>query len=84
LIKRLEMETGIPAASLNVSVYLKTANVKQALIIHDKDDKVIPIEFSRRIQRGWPVCEIDEIEGTGHFRILLTDLVLDKVVVFLE
>ncbi|MGH1365953.1 MAG: alpha/beta fold hydrolase [Calditrichia bacterium] len=84
LIKRLEEETGIPAASMNVSDYLKTANVKQALIIHDKDDQVIPIEISRHIQQGWPVCDIDEVEGTGHFRMLRTDFVLDRVVTFLE
>lgn len=84
LIKRLETETGIAADTMNVSDYLKTANVKKALIIHDKDDKVIPIEFSRRIERGWPVCEIEEVEGTGHFRMLRTDSVLDRVVEFLN
>ena len=83
LIKRLESETGMEAASMNVSDYLKKANVKKALIIHDKDDKQIPFSFSRRVQEGWPVCEIEEIEGTGHFRMLRTDFVLDRVVEFL-
>ena len=84
LIKRLETETGMETAKLNVSDFVKTINVENALIIHDKNDKVVPIHRSKNVQRNWRNCEFAEIEGTGHFRILRTDTVIDRVVAFLN
>lgn len=83
LIKRIERETQIKVESLNVSDYAPKGNVKEALIIHDKNDKVIPIGQSRNVHQNWPASKMIEIEGTGHFRILRTDFVIDKVINFL-
>ena len=55
----------------------------QALILHDKADKVIDISQSRNVFQNWPQCQMEEIEGTGHFRILRTESVLERVVDFL-
>lgn len=84
LIARLEKETQVKVETLNVSSFAPQIDVKQALIIHDKNDKVIPIAQSKRIHDNWPVCDFVEIEGTGHFRILRTDFVIDQVVSFLN
>ncbi len=82
LIDRLEKEIDLEVASLNVSDFVQALNVKEALIIHDKNDKVIPISQSKGVQAKWPNCELLEIEGTGHFRILRTDFVIDKAIDF--
>lgn len=84
LINQLEKETGIPVKALNVSEFVKTINVQKALIIHDKDDKVIPISRSKNVHRNWIASEFREVEGTGHFRIMRTKQVMDIVVDYLN
>jgi len=68
----------------NVSDFVKKINVKQAMIIHDKNDRVLPIQQSENVARNWKNCSFVEIEGTGHFRILRTPSMIDKVVGFLK
>ncbi|MEM6394735.1 MAG: alpha/beta hydrolase [Bacteroidota bacterium] len=84
LIDRLESEMGLEVENLNVRDFVKSINVKQALIIHDKNDRVIPIERSKRVHENWKVSELKEIEGTGHFRILRTKEVIKQVVEYLK
>ncbi|WP_107039149.1 alpha/beta hydrolase [Brumimicrobium mesophilum] len=84
LISKLKKESNMNVRSLNVSDFVKEVNVKSAIIFHDKNDKVIPIERSRNVQRNWNVCEFREIEGTGHFRILRTKEVIDGVIQYLS
>ncbi|MEO0788684.1 MAG: alpha/beta hydrolase [Bacteroidota bacterium] len=83
LINRLKQEIDRDIDALNVSDFVPSINVKKALIFHDKNDKVIPIEISRRVHENWPASSFKEIEGTGHFRILRTPEVIDEVVAFL-
>jgi len=84
LINRLESEMPIKVNELAVSSFVKEINVKEALIIHDKNDKVIPIAQSKNIVKNWPQCKLEAIEGTGHFRILRTEKVLSRVIDFLK
>ncbi|MEM1000177.1 MAG: alpha/beta hydrolase [Bacteroidota bacterium] len=84
LIQRLEKETGEEIERMNVSDFVRSIKVNQALIIHDENDKVIPIERSRNVHRNWEVCRFVPVTGTGHFRILRSEIVLDEVLKFLE
>jgi pimeloyl-ACP methyl ester carboxylesterase len=83
LIKRLENETNLDLTRLNVSEFVQSIQVKKSLIIHDKNDTVIPISRSRNVYNHWNECEFKEIEGTGHFRILRTQEVIDCVIDYL-
>ncbi|MDB3907522.1 alpha/beta hydrolase [Crocinitomicaceae bacterium] len=83
LIHRLNTETGFDANDLNVHDFVKKVNVEKALIIHDKNDSVIPISQSLNVHKHWEASEFESIEGTGHFRILRTEFVLEKVLGFL-
>ena len=83
LIKKLEIEAKADVNSLNVSDFVKSINVKKSIIIHDKNDKVIPITSSLNVHRNWNVSTFKEIQGTGHFRILRTQSVIEDVVNFL-
>jgi len=80
LIERFRKETGKEPTILNVSEFVQDVGVKNALIIHDKGDKVIPIERSKNVQRHWPNASLIEVEGTGHFRILRDKETLKKVI----
>lgn len=84
LIRKVEAEIDLEADTLNVSDFVRQVSVREALIIHDKADKVIPIDQSRRVKAQWPAARMIEIEGTGHFRILRTTAVHDQVLSFLE
>lgn len=83
LVARMQAEN-IDVSKFNVSDFVKTIKVVSALILHDKDDRVIPIHQSRNVYSNWPQAQFVEIEGTGHFRILRTPEVLDTIVAFLE
>lgn len=84
LIQRIELETGIAVDSFNVSDYVPHANVARALILHDVDDKVVPISYARKVGQVWPQAEFEAVSGTGHFRILRDAGVIDKAIEFLK
>ncbi|MCO6496763.1 MAG: alpha/beta hydrolase [Chitinophagaceae bacterium] len=84
LIARLEDETGLDIRNTNVSEFVKSIKVGKALIIHDKDDTVIPIYRSKNVQSNWKNAELVEVSGTGHFRILRTKPVIGMVVEFFK
>ncbi|MFK8101422.1 MAG: alpha/beta fold hydrolase, partial [Saprospiraceae bacterium] len=84
LIDRIKAEIKQDVAGLNVSTFVQQIKVEEALIIHDVNDRVIPIEQSRRVQQNWSNCKLQEIEGTGHFKILRTPSVLQAVEEFLR
>ncbi len=84
LIRRLENETNLKVLDLNVSDFVKKINVKKSLIIHDKKDKVIPIQRSKNVHKNWPNNIFEEIEGTGHFPILRTEKVIDRALNFIN
>jgi len=84
LINRLEKELNIDVSDFSVSEFVKSINVKQSLIIHDKNDKVIPIHRSKNVHKNWKASQFKEIEGTGHFRILRTEKVINEVIEFLN
>jgi pimeloyl-ACP methyl ester carboxylesterase len=83
LIRRMEQETGVSVDKLSVSAYAPQTRVKKALILHDAADGVIPLAQSQRVAANWPVCELETITGTGHFRLLRTPAVIERVGAFL-
>lgn len=84
LIKRLEQENNFDVKKLSVSEFVKAINVKKAIIIHDKNDKVVPIERALNVHKNWEASEFKEIEGTKHFRILRTKAIINDVVAYLN
>jgi pimeloyl-ACP methyl ester carboxylesterase len=84
LIQRFEMETSMKINDMAVSEWVKKVNVEHALIIHDKNDNVIPVDQARNVSKNWMGAELLEIEGTGHFKILGTQSVLDTTIGFLK
>lgn len=82
LVERMQAAR-IDVSNFNVSDFVKHIHVEKALILHDKHDRVIPISQSRNVHANWPQAQFVEIEGTGHFRILRTPEVLDRIVAFI-
>jgi pimeloyl-ACP methyl ester carboxylesterase len=83
LILKLEKELGIDVKALKVSDWVQQVKVKKALILHDKNDRVLPLHVSQAVNAQWDACSLEEVEGTGHFKILKEKKVLDRIVTFL-
>ncbi|MBB6463297.1 alpha/beta hydrolase [Flammeovirga kamogawensis] len=85
LVNKLENEFNVKVNDQNVSDFVQKVNVEKAYILHDVNDKIIDIQQSIDVQKAWgSTCELEKIENTGHFRILRTDTVVEKVINFLE
>lgn len=80
---RVESESDLRIDDLNVADFVTDVPVSAALILHDQEDRVIPISQSRAVADAWPACEMREVTGTGHFRILRTETVTRQVLDFL-
>ncbi|MFT4737005.1 MAG: pimeloyl-ACP methyl ester carboxylesterase [Paraglaciecola sp.] len=84
LMIRLQKEMNVDLNHLNVSEWVKHINVTSGLIIHDRQDKVLSIQQAQNVDRNWPNAQLRIVEGTGHFRILRTDWVLNEAIAFLK
>lgn len=57
--------------------------IEPALIIHDVDDRVIPVEHSERLATLWPNARLVTTKGLGHRRITRDPGVLGEVTKFI-
>ena len=83
LVAQLEATHDIKVDEINVEDYAPKSSVKKALLIHDTNDRVLPVEKSREVAHKWPEAQLIEVTGTGHYKILGAEKVLDKVMDFL-
>lgn len=77
LIKHIRKNTGFEPLDLNAHDFVKNIQVNEIHFIHDKADSMIPIQFSHDVQQALGKGNVIEIEGTGHFRMLWSEKVLD-------
>lgn len=61
---------GVEARSLSVSSYLSHIRPVRALIIHGKDDRVLPLAWSETVAASLPNSTLMVLNDTGHYRIL--------------
>lgn len=54
------------------------------LIVHDQDDREIPIDEARSLRAVWPGAELHETKKLGHVRILRDPDVIQRIVHFLS
>ena len=83
LIEKIEAAHDIKVDEINVEDYAQKSSINKALILHDTNDRVLPVEKSREVAQKWPVATLVEITGTGHYKILGDQKVLDMVIKFL-
>lgn len=83
LITKIEAEHNIKVDEINVEDYARKSSVEKALLLHDTNDRVLPVEKSREVASKWPAARIIEVTETGHYKILTAEKVLNKVMDFL-
>ncbi|MCB0293632.1 MAG: alpha/beta hydrolase, partial [Calditrichaeota bacterium] len=57
--------------------------IREALIIHDRFDPVVPFSSARAIAAGWPNARLLVSEGYGHFRLMKNPDLIAEVAAFL-
>lgn len=56
----------------------------QGLIIHDRDDPEILVEQAEAMAAVWPECELWITEKLGHYRLIRSKEVIDRVTKFMK
>lgn len=77
--RRLERRFGVPLEALRAPL-LAQKRTEPLLVVHDRDDKDVPLERGVAIAHAWPGAELVVTEGLGHRRILHDPAVVARVV----
>src|SRR3954462_390418 len=56
----------------------------QALVIHDRDDRMVPWKQGAAVAQHWRGARLVTTEGLGHGRILMDDAVISAAVAFID
>jgi len=83
LIDKIEREEGVSVETLNVEDYAKQSSVHKALLLHDINDRILPIRKSAEVAEKWKNAELVEVKNTGHYKILTDSHSLNITVSFL-
>jgi len=52
------------------------------LVVHDEEDRDVPVRCGRLLAEAWPGAELEITRGLGHMRVLRDAAVIDRVVSF--
>ena len=77
----MSQRTGLPKEAFTVNMY---ANLREipGMIVHDRQDRLIPFSEAEAIVREWPQADLVATEGLGHRGTLRDPDVVKRVVTF--
>jgi pimeloyl-ACP methyl ester carboxylesterase len=82
-LKKIEKERNVKIDEFDVSKYVQNVNVEKAIIIHDVNDRIIPISEAEEVAKKWNNAELVEISNTGHFKMLRTPEIAEIIIEFI-
>ena len=83
LITKIEAILKAPYACASIEKNKLLSNVK-GMIIHDQKDKVVPFKQAKKLSNVWPNATFLTTSGLGHSRILKDDIVIEKIINYLN
>src|SRR5690606_27016727 len=83
MVARVEARYRLRLDELDVTVDAKNLHAP-LLVIHDREDAVVPFSVGASIARAAPRGELVEVEGLGHRAILRAPGVLSSVLRFVD
>ena len=83
LLRRVERVIGRPVSELDLMLHAPTFGEVRTLIVHDRDDAVVPLASSQELVSRWPGARLVVTEGLSHDRIRRDREVVAQVVRFL-
>ncbi|MGP1993560.1 alpha/beta hydrolase [Zobellia laminariae] len=79
LINKVRNTSGYEPMTLKTSRFIKNIEMQLVTFIHDKADKIISINTSKKVSASVKHSDFIEIEGTGHFRMLWSKKVVEII-----
>jgi pimeloyl-ACP methyl ester carboxylesterase len=79
----VERRVGLRMADLH-ALRLAPAMTAPLLVLHDEQDRAIPVECGESLARAWPGAELKKTRGLGHNRILRDPKTVEAVVAYVK
>ncbi len=84
LNKIFEKIIGRPLNEVDVSKANDSIQVSKTLLVHDREDTVVPFAASESIAKNWDNISFLITEGYGHYNLIKNPVVVDRVVCFIS
>jgi pimeloyl-ACP methyl ester carboxylesterase len=81
--RRVEQRLGVRIDDMRAHLLAPSMKIP-LLVIHDRDDKEVPVRAGQSIAEAWPDAELIVTEGLGHQRILRAEHVTNVAVSFID
>ena len=78
----LEDHAGVPIGVMDLEP-LKAGRRHPALLVHDPEDRVVPVSNTHELLAVWPFASFLRVSGLGHKRILSDSFVVSSTVEFI-
>jgi len=79
-LKEVHKRYGIAFEYMSASEIIKRVQPKNLLLVHDENDRDVPIEHARLMKDLFPKAQTIFTEGLGHTRILRNDDVIKQII----
>lgn len=83
MIFHTEKVLDAPISSISVQENLKSACYTSLLLIHDKNDRVLPLHNSLEVLAATSNSKLKTVEKTGHYKMLWNDDVVNECIRYL-
>jgi len=83
LFERVGRRMGIAEHDLDAERLRPPADLR-ILVVHDRDDREVPVAEAHAIKRAWPAAELCITGGLGHRRVLSDPAVIARIIGFLS
>lgn len=75
---------GINVKDMVMNEYAKKSGIKNALLVHDKNDRVIPYSNTEALAKDWEAANVLQVENTGHYKMLWAPVVVNATIDFFK
>lgn len=84
LFETIKTKFQLDARHLVMNEYAKKSGIKDALLIHDKNDRIINFSNTEAIAKNWPAAKVLQVENTGHYKMLWAPVVVNATIDFFK
>lgn len=79
----VERWLGVRWSDLDIATLDDAHKHQRLLVVHDEDDREVPVAHARTLTASWPSAQLVVTQGLGHRRVLRDPAVVEKVRDFL-
>nr|HEX4313890.1 alpha/beta fold hydrolase [Kofleriaceae bacterium] len=81
--RRLAENSGLAAGEVSLDALVDGGH-GELLVLHDRDDRDVPVSHGERLAAAWPGAELVTTAGLGHTRILRDPATIARAVTFVR